>query len=86
MSSGTRVYISLSPKYKNRVEGLCGNYNNDGNDDLSSVVAANPQEFGNMYATSGSCPHLGPEDAPGEACEVNQYNSLIVSTTVLSSQ
>lgn len=65
------MYISLSPTFKNRVEGLCGNYNNDGSDDFTSVVAANAQEFGNLYATSGSCPHLGPEDAPGEACEVS---------------
>lgn len=54
-SPGTRVYILLSPKYKNRVEGLCGDFNGNADDDLKKAMASNPQEYGKLFEV-GTCP------------------------------
>ena len=71
-SPGTRVYILLSPMYKHRVEGLCGDYNGNAEDDIIKAMANNPQEFGNAYAV-GSCPELQPPDIV-HPCEVMILN------------
>ena len=70
---GTRVYISLEPKYQNRVEGLCGNYNGKGgeSDEFGSVVAANAQEFGNKFRTNTHCAEINPDEIQ-DPCLVGQ--------------
>ena len=81
--SGTRVYISLDTKYMNRVEGLCGNYNEVGGepDEFGSVVAANAQEFGNKFRTNTHCPLVDP-DTIHDPCEVRTLNMVTGPFTV----
>ena len=59
--SGTRVYISLVPDFKSKVEGLCGDFNGNSEDDFyntGNYIAGNSQEFGNSWAVSGACPQV----------------------------
>ena len=59
-AAGTRIYVYIDHIYRNKMEGLCGNYdgvaNNDfdhaGNDDLTTTA----QAFGNSWRTTSSCP------------------------------
>ena len=56
----TRVTVTLSPRHSGRVEGLCGdfdgNYNNDFDDLLTGQIAATPNDFARLWKTSPSCP------------------------------
>ena len=63
------MYILLDEKFMNRVEGLCGDYNGEADDDLTKGMATNPQEFGNSFAI-GSCPMIEPKDVV-QPCEVS---------------
>lgn len=67
------MYISLSDEYKNRVEGLCGNYNGNSVDEFHSehMVASDATEFGNLYRTIGSCPVEPADPHANEPCYVN---------------
>lgn len=61
---GTRVYIKLQPKWKNRVQGLCGNFNENEGDDFQTpsggVVEASAYIFGNSWKTQSDC--IDPEE------------------------
>lgn len=61
---GTRVYIKLQPRWKNQVQGLCGNYNDNEGDDFQTpsggVVEASPYIFGNSWKTQSTC--IDPEE------------------------
>lgn len=55
---GTRVYVKLDTKWKNRVGGLCGNYNGNANDDLqtpSSGIETSPALFGHSWRLQDYC-------------------------------
>ena len=55
---GTRVYIKLAPRWKGRVQGLCGNYNGDALDDLktpSSGVETSATIFGDSWKLQDFC-------------------------------
>lgn len=55
---GTRVYVRLDNKWKGRVQGLCGNYNNDANDDMktpSGGVETSPALFGHSWKLQDFC-------------------------------
>ena len=56
----TRVTVTLSPRHSGRVEGLCGdfdgNFNNDFDDLLTGQIAATPNDFARLWKTSPSCP------------------------------
>ena len=58
--AATRVTVTLSPRHSGRVEGLCGdfdgNYNNDFHDLLTGQIAATPNDFARLWKTSPSCP------------------------------
>nr|XP_006820368.1 PREDICTED: mucin-2-like [Saccoglossus kowalevskii] len=60
---GTRVSVKLSPSHKGMVEGLCGNFNGDQNDDFLPPDGGFPltlaNEFGNSWKILDYCP-----DAP----------------------
>ncbi|XP_035381341.1 otogelin-like protein [Electrophorus electricus] len=68
-SSG--VYLKMTESHKGRPCGLCGNYNDDGSDDLSNSHGMNSDdvaEFGNTWAVA--LPHEHPcpavdDDFPG---------------------
>ena len=57
---GTRLSLSLNPKYKESVEGLCGNYNEDQNDDFRTPSYGPPEQvpslFGDSWKVYGYCP------------------------------
>ncbi|XP_062273741.1 mucin-5AC-like [Scomber scombrus] len=69
----TTLFIKLSPKYKSRVCGLCGNYDNNANNDFTTrchAVVVNPIAFGNSWKNSPSCPDAQGITAP---CTANPY-------------
>ncbi|KAA8591404.1 hypothetical protein FQN60_002347 [Etheostoma spectabile] len=69
----TTLFIKLSPKYKGRVCGLCGNYDDNANNDFttrSHAVVVNPLVFGNTWKDSPSCPDAHSLTSP---CTANPY-------------
>uniref|UniRef100_A0A3Q1I4Y6 VWFD domain-containing protein n=1 Tax=Anabas testudineus TaxID=64144 RepID=A0A3Q1I4Y6_ANATE len=55
----TSLFIKLSPTYKGRVCGLCGNYDGNANNDFttrSHAVVVNPVVFANSWKDLPSCP------------------------------
>ena len=63
------------------MSGLCGNFNGDTEDEFvdleTNVVAANPQEYGNLWATSGSCPEVNQTETNDlDPCGVRKPNIM----------
>ncbi|XP_070535332.1 mucin-2-like [Ptychodera flava] len=58
--NGTRLYTNLVPTHKGLVEGLCGNYNGDQNDDFvppsGGFPLEQPNEFGDSWKVHDYCP------------------------------
>ncbi|KAM9163493.1 LOW QUALITY PROTEIN: SCO-spondin-like [Pangshura tecta] len=62
---GTRVYVKLDPRYQGRVEGLCGNFDGDTENDFTSrqgIVEPTSDLFGNSWRVSLLCPEVNNED------------------------
>ncbi|XP_063233046.1 hemocytin isoform X2 [Bacillus rossius redtenbacheri] len=64
----TRVYIKVDPRWLDKVNGLCGNYNNDQLDDFQSpnggASEVSPVLFGDSWKLQSYCPTaLEVEDA-----------------------
>ncbi|XP_072186520.1 SCO-spondin [Excalfactoria chinensis] len=58
---GTRVYVRLQPQHRGRVVGLCGNFDRDAENDLSSqqgVLEPTAELFGNSWRVSLLCPEV----------------------------
>lgn len=56
---GTRVYVQLSNRWKGRVQGLCGDYNGDAQNDLKSPSSGQETSamiFGNSWKLEDFCP------------------------------
>lgn len=56
---GTRVYVTLSSRWKGRVQGLCGDYNDDAQNDLkspSSGLETSAMIFGESWKLDNFCP------------------------------
>ncbi|XP_048466536.1 mucin-19-like [Rhincodon typus] len=71
----TRVSITLDPRWKNKVCGLCGNFNGHIADDLTTQgnsLVTNTLEFGNSWKSSMSCSNAMNQTFP---CERNPYCS-----------
>ncbi|XP_040886602.1 mucin-19-like [Toxotes jaculatrix] len=72
----TRVTIELQPNWRNRVCGLCGNFDSNEMNDLKisgSAVVSSPLTFGNSWkAATPSCSDVTTEIFP---CERNSYCS-----------
>eukprot|EP00795_Rhopilema_esculentum_P014538 gene14538-5605_t len=65
---GTTVYVSLSPTYKGKTCGLCGNFNGDRADDFQTPendVSVLATSFGDSWSTQQNCPNA--QDPPN-AC------------------
>ncbi|KAL7977860.1 hypothetical protein Chor_010812 [Crotalus horridus] len=74
---GTRVYIKLEAKYQGRVAGLCGNFDDDAENDFSSqqgIVEPTADLFGNSWRISLLCPEVNAEDFE-HPCTVNSHRA-----------
>ncbi|XP_016153941.1 PREDICTED: mucin-2 isoform X2 [Ficedula albicollis] len=63
----TTVFIKLSPDYKGKVCGLCGNFDDKANNDFttrSGLQDSNPLIFGNSWKQSPMCPDVTKEIKP----------------------
>lgn len=59
--AGTRVYVRLQPQHRGRVVGLCGNFDRDAENDLTSqqgVLEPTAELFGNSWRVSLLCPEV----------------------------
>lgn len=68
---GTRVYLKLENRWKNKVQGLCGNFNYDSLDDFmnpSFGIESSPTIFGHSWKLEDSC--LVPTDQV-DSCKLN---------------
>ncbi|KAG3284354.1 mucin 5AC, oligomeric mucus/gel-forming [Ictidomys tridecemlineatus] len=69
----TSIFLRLSPEFKGRVCGLCGNFDGNALNDFttrSQAVVGDALEFGNSWKLSPSCPDaLVPKDP----CTTNPY-------------
>ncbi|XP_026826604.1 hemocytin isoform X2 [Ooceraea biroi] len=74
---GTRVYVRLSPQWKSRTMGLCGDYNDNGEDDFKTpsggISEASVNLFGDSWKKDMFCPE--PKDVL-DACEQHPERKL----------
>uniref|UniRef100_A0A452R4U1 VWFD domain-containing protein n=1 Tax=Ursus americanus TaxID=9643 RepID=A0A452R4U1_URSAM len=69
----TSIFLKLSPEFKGRVCGLCGNFDDNAGNDFttrSRSVVGSALEFGNSWKFSPSCPDA---PAPRDPCTANPY-------------
>ncbi|XP_065327649.1 IgGFc-binding protein-like [Pelmatolapia mariae] len=79
------VFISVPPNYREKICGLCGNFNGNPNDDFhtpSGTIVTSPDEFGRAWKVPGnytcndgcgsSCPQCTNEQPARDQCEVIQ--------------
>ncbi|XP_075568552.1 mucin-2 [Pelecanus crispus] len=69
----TTLFIKLSPDYKGKVCGLCGNFDDKSNNDFttrSGLQETSGLKFGNSWKQSSMCPDVTQEIKP---CEVKQH-------------
>ncbi|XP_078275571.1 mucin-5AC-like [Rhinoraja longicauda] len=69
----TRFSITLDPRWKNEVCGLCGNFNDDVADDLKTKgnsLVTNAVKFGNSWKSSLTCSDILNQTFP---CDRNPY-------------
>ncbi|XP_059959703.1 mucin-5AC [Mesoplodon densirostris] len=69
----TSISLRLSPEFKGRVCGLCGNFDDNALNDFttrSQSVVGDVLEFGNSWKFSPSCPDA---QAPKDPCTANPY-------------
>ncbi|XP_075422976.1 mucin-5AC-like isoform X1 [Ascaphus truei] len=69
----TSIFIKLSPDFKGKVCGLCGNYDGNANNDFttrSQSVVENEMEFFNSWKLSPTCPDVLVRKDP---CLANPY-------------
>ncbi|XP_030749920.1 hemocytin [Sitophilus oryzae] len=68
---GTRVYVKVDPRWKNKIKGLCGNYNDNEEDDFQTpsggLSEASAKIFGDSWRLQNYCPEaLEVEDTCAE--------------------
>ena len=70
---GTRAYIILDPMWKNKVSGICGNYNDDLRDDFKSpsgLKETSSRIFGDSWRLRSTCYLSKTVDDP---CKVHDH-------------
>ncbi|XP_044578140.1 hemocytin isoform X1 [Cotesia glomerata] len=58
---GTRVYVKLDPKWKGRTKGLCGDYNNNSEDDFKTPSGGISEVSAGIFANSWKKDNYCPE-------------------------
>ncbi|TSL75303.1 Otogelin-like protein [Bagarius yarrelli] len=83
------VYLKMTEEHKGRPCGLCGNYNDDGSDDLSSshgIKSEDVAEFGNSWIVDlphePACPVLD-DDFPGPCSSESEMDDAIEKCSAL---
>uniref|UniRef100_A0AAY4DCD9 VWFD domain-containing protein n=1 Tax=Denticeps clupeoides TaxID=299321 RepID=A0AAY4DCD9_9TELE len=69
----TSLMIKLSPDFKGKVCGLCGNYDGNGNNDFITRCGEevlDAVQFGNSWTTSTNCPKA---DAMKNPCQITPH-------------
>nr|KAF6398484.1 hypothetical protein HJG59_010458 [Molossus molossus] len=69
----TSIFLRLSPEFKGRVCGLCGNFDDNAINDFttrSQSVVGDALEFGNSWKFSPTCPDA---PAPRDPCTANPH-------------
>uniref|UniRef100_A0A4W3J9K4 VWFD domain-containing protein n=1 Tax=Callorhinchus milii TaxID=7868 RepID=A0A4W3J9K4_CALMI len=69
----TRLSVTLDPRWKDKVCGLCGNFNLNTEDDLTTkgnYLVADVVEFGNSWKADSMCSDVSEQKFP---CERNPY-------------
>uniref|UniRef100_A0A663EVC6 Mucin 2, oligomeric mucus/gel-forming n=1 Tax=Aquila chrysaetos chrysaetos TaxID=223781 RepID=A0A663EVC6_AQUCH len=69
----TTIFIKLTPDYKGKVCGLCGNFDDKSNNDFttrSGLQETNALKFGNSWKQSSMCPDITQEIKP---CDVKPH-------------
>ncbi|XP_061661944.1 SCO-spondin-like [Syngnathoides biaculeatus] len=72
---GMRVYVRLSAHLRGKVEGLCGNFDGDTENDFTTrqgIVESTAELFGNSWKVSPSCPDVADQDLR-DPCAVNLH-------------
>ncbi|XP_015177061.1 PREDICTED: hemocytin [Polistes dominula] len=74
---GTRVYIRLNPKWKGHMKGLCGDYNDNSEDDFKTpsggISEVSSNLFGDSWKINDFCPE--PKDIK-DPCEQHPERKL----------
>ncbi|XP_075784907.1 mucin-2-like [Pelodiscus sinensis] len=63
----TTIFVKLTPNYKGKICGLCGNFDENSNNDFTTrdgLQVSSPLEFGNSWRSSLSCPDVMNEILP----------------------
>ncbi|XP_031570800.1 mucin-2-like [Actinia tenebrosa] len=66
---GTRIYVTLSPEFRGKTCGFCGNFNGDRSDDFMTpqmLPEARSDAFGDSWKVEPSCPDALPVANPCE--------------------
>ncbi|XP_064613991.1 LOW QUALITY PROTEIN: SCO-spondin-like [Liolophura sinensis] len=69
--SGTRVFVHLSKDWGNKVEGMCGNYDGNSENDFKTkdgAIEKRPSVFGESWKVATSCSNVA-QDAPTDDVE-----------------
>nr|CAI9704871.1 unnamed protein product [Rangifer tarandus platyrhynchus] len=69
----TTIFIKLTPSYKGTVCGLCGNFDQQSNNDFTtrdSMVVDSELDFGNSWKEASTCPDVTTTPEP---CAVNLH-------------
>lgn len=83
LSPGMRVYVRLAAPLRGRVEGLCGNFDGDTENDFTTrqgIVESTPELFGNSWKVSPSCPDVADQDLR-DPCAVSSIQTHAHSHT-----
>ncbi|CAH1789453.1 unnamed protein product, partial [Owenia fusiformis] len=72
LSDGEKITMTLDESYKQQVEGLCGNFNNNIKDDLKTQIGETETNFAKLADTwAGGC--SGATNIPSNPCS-SQYD------------
>jgi hypothetical protein len=77
--------VILGSRWKNKVEGMCGNYNDIEEDEFTDsdngVYASNARDWGNHWKTIDNCADAGVDD-DFDTCAVGELQANHLKTII----